>query len=58
LGHLFSRFRHEPEALSANLLNQEIYGDQRTAFNPGLEVLISAELLMHGSEDGASPGLI
>jgi hypothetical protein len=44
--------------MAASLVDQELHSDQRTAFDPRLYVLISAEFLMDGGEDGAASGLI
>jgi hypothetical protein len=57
-GRPFGITRHEPHAMAASLVDQELHSDQRTAFDPRLYVLISAEFLMDGGEDGAAPGLI
>jgi hypothetical protein len=57
-GRPFGIIRHGPHAIAASLVDQELHSDQRTAFDPPLYVLISAEFLMDGGEDGAAPGLI
>jgi hypothetical protein len=57
-GRLLGMLDHEPSAKAASLVDQEIHSDQRTAFDPRLDVLISAEFLMNGGENCAAPGLI
>jgi hypothetical protein len=57
-GRSFGIIGYEPYAIAASLVDQEIHSDQRTAFDPGLDVLISAKFLMNSSEDYAALGLI
>src|SRR5882672_385769 len=54
--HVYGCIRQQTAA--ASLLDQEFHGYQWTALDPGLQISLATELLMHGSHDLAALRLI